>query len=111
MNLVFLDPGRLTARLDLEMRTDVPDGQGGATQGWSVVRSLWAAIEPVSEASHERASAEGVTITHRVWLVFCSGVAVGMRFRKGRRILAIRAVMDPDETRRFLVCRCEEESR
>ncbi len=111
MNLVFLDPGKLTARLDLETRTEVPDGQGGATVAWTVMRSLWAAIEPVSEASQERASAEGVTITHRVWLAFCIDVAIGMRFRKGRRILAIRAVMDPDETRRFIVCRCEEESR
>jgi len=110
MNFVFLDPGKLTARLELEVRSEVPDRQGGAVESWSVLRTLWAAIEPVSNASHERASAEGVTITHRVWLVWRSDIAAGMRFRKGRRILAIRAVMDPDETRRFIVCRCEEES-
>lgn len=92
------------------MRSEVTDGQGGAVESWSFLRTLWAAIEPVSNASHERASAEGVTITHRVWLVWRSDIAAGMRFRKGRRILAIRAVMDPDETRRFIVCRCEEES-
>ena len=44
MNLVFLDPGKLTARLELEMRTDAPDGQGGALESWDVLRSLWAAI-------------------------------------------------------------------
>lgn len=110
MNLVFLDPGKLTARLELEMRIETPDGQGGALESWDVLRLLWAAIEPVSEASHERASAEGVTITHRVWLAWRSDIAAGMRFRKGRRILGIRTVMDPDETRRFIVCRCEEES-
>ncbi|QXC51356.1 phage head closure protein [Agrobacterium salinitolerans] len=111
MNLVFLDPGRLTARLELEVRTETPDGQGGAAESWSFLRSLWAAIEPLSEACHERASAEGVTITHRVWLAYRGDIDPGMRFRKGRRILAIRAVIDPDETRRFIVCRCEEESR
>ena len=52
-----------------------------------------------------------MTITHRVWLAYRGDIAAGMRFRKGRRILAIRAVMDPVETRRFIVCRCEEESR
>ncbi|KAA3503191.1 head-tail adaptor protein [Rhizobium rhizogenes] len=109
MNLVFLDPGKLTARLELEGRIETSDGQGGAAENWSVLRSLWAAIEPVSDTSHERASAEGVTITHRVWLMWRSDIAAGMRFRKGRRILAIRTVMDPDETRRFIVCRCEEE--
>ena len=110
MNLVFLDPGKLTARLDVEARSEALDGQGGAAESWSVLRSLWAAIEPVSNAAYERASAEGVTITHRVWLVWRSDIAAGMRFRKGQRILAIRAVTDPDETRRFIVCRCEEES-
>lgn len=110
MNLVFLDPGRLTARLDLEIRTDLPDGQGGATESWAVLRSLWAAIEPVSDTAYERASAEGVTVTHRVWLMHRSDILPGMRLRKGRRILAIRTVTDPDETGRFTVCRCEEES-
>ncbi|MQB08752.1 head-tail adaptor protein [Agrobacterium sp. ICMP 6402] len=109
MNLVFLDPGKLTARLELEGRIETPDGQGGVAEDWNALRSLWAAIEPVSDMSHERASAEGVTITHRVWLVWRSDIAAGMRFRKGRRILVIRTVMDPDETRRFIVCRCEEE--
>lgn len=51
-----------------------------------------------------------MTITHRVWLAWRSDIAAGMRFRKARRILGIRTVMDPDETRRFIVCRCEEES-
>lgn len=110
MNLVFLDPGKLTARLELEVRTETPDGQGGAAENWSVQRALWAAIEPVSEASHERASAEGYTITHRVWLAHRRDVVAGMRFRKGRRLFSIRTVMDPDETGRFIVCRCEEES-
>ncbi|MFK3778259.1 phage head closure protein [Agrobacterium sp. NPDC089420] len=109
MNLVFLDPGKLTARLELEVRTGTPDGQGGAAESWAFLRSLWAAIEPVSETSHERASAEGVTITHRVWLAWRSDIAGGMRFRRAGRILNIRAVTDPDETRRFIVCRCEEE--
>ncbi|WKL20629.1 phage head closure protein [Agrobacterium tumefaciens] len=110
MNIVFLDPGKLTARLELEVSAQTSDGQGGAAESWNVLRSLWAAIEPVSDSSHERASAEGVTIAHRVWLAHRSDIAAGMRFRKGRRILAIRTVMDPDETGRFIVCRCEEEN-
>lgn len=113
MNLVFLDPGRLTARLELEVRSETPDGQGGGAESWKAVRALWGAIEPVSEASHERASAEGATITHRVWLAWRTDIDIGtgMRFRKGARILNIRTAMDPDETRRFIVCRCEEENR
>lgn len=110
MNLTFLDPGQLTARLDLEAPDDVPDGQGGALSEWRFQRSLWAAIEPASQNVYERASAEGVTITHRIWLGFRSDIQVGMRFRKGARLFSIKTVTDPDETGRFIVCRCEESS-
>ena len=111
MNLTFLDPGQLTARLDLEAPTDLTDGQGGTLPGWSLLRSLWACIEPVSQSAHERAVAEGVTVTHRMWLGFRTDISAGMRFRKGARLFAIKAVGDPDESGRFIVCRCEEESR
>lgn len=111
MNLTFLDPGQLTARLDLEAPADVADGQGGVVPGWILLRSLWACIEPVSHSAFERGSADGVTVTHRIWLGFRIDISAGMRFRKGARLFAIKAVGDPDETGRFIVCRCEEESR
>ena len=111
MNLIFLDPGQMTARLDLETMEDTGDGQGGMAGGWQVARSLWAAIEPVSQGAYERASADGVAVTHRIWTAFREDVSAGMRFRKGARVFAIKSVVDPDETGRFIVCRCEEESR
>lgn len=111
MNLTFLDPGQLTARLDLEAPEDVPDGQGGATREWRFQRSLWAAIEPATQSGYERASAQGVTITHKVWLGFRDDIAAGMRFKKGARVFDIRTVTDPDETGRYIICRCEEEGR
>ncbi|MCI9866094.1 phage head closure protein [Rhizobium skierniewicense] len=111
MNLSFLDPGQMTARLDLEVSQDVADGQGGVVAGWAALRSFWAAIEPVSQGSYERASADGVAVTHRIWAMFRDDVATGMRLRKGARIFAVKSVTDADETRRFIICRCEEESR
>ncbi len=111
MNLTFLDPGNLTARLELEAPEETSDGQGGVTPGWRQLRQLWAAIEPVSQTSLERASADGVTITHRIWAAFRTDIAAGMRLKKGARIFAVISVVDPDETGRFIVCRCEEESR
>lgn len=111
MNLVFLDPGRMTARLELEVRVETPDGQGGATEDWGFLRSLWAAIEPVSDTSYERASAEGAMASHRIWLASRGDIAAAMRFRKDERLFEILSVRDPDETGRFIVCRCREESR
>lgn len=109
--VVFFDPGQMTARLDLEVPMAEPDGQGGATLTWTVTASLWARIEPVSFAVAEEAGAERGTITHRIWLAFREGIAAGQRFRKGARVFTVKLVRDPDETRRYLVCQCEEEAR
>ncbi|TWF57004.1 phage head closure protein [Neorhizobium alkalisoli] len=108
--VTFLDPGQMTARLELEAPQAEPDGQGGAVVVWNEVASLWARIEPVSFAVGEEASAEGGTVSHRIWVRFREGLAAGQRFRKGARLFAIKLVRDPDETERYLVCQCEEEA-
>jgi SPP1 family predicted phage head-tail adaptor len=110
MPLTFFDAGQLTARLDLESAVDMPDGQGGVTQSHAVTASLWARIEPVNAEIVELALVERQTITHRVWIRHSPAVLPGMRFRKGGRIFAIHTVHDPDESRRYLVCRVTEES-
>ena len=111
MPVVFFDPGQMTARLDLEVPQAMADGQGGAVVDWTVAASLWARIEPVSTVIAEQASADRARITHRVWVRFRGDVAAGQRFRKGARVFWVRLVRDPDETRRYLVCQCEEDAR
>ena len=111
MDTVTLDPGQLSARLDLEMRNDSGDGQGGIVPNFAPVTSLWARIEPVSVSEEERMDAEMFMVTHRIWIRFREDVAAGMRFRKGTRFFTVRALHDPDETRRYLVCRCTEDGR
>ncbi|WP_407070399.1 phage head closure protein [Neorhizobium alkalisoli] len=109
--VVFFDPGQMTARLDLEVPQAMPDGQGGATLTWEVTASLWARIEPISFRVAEETAAEIGTISHRIWVRFREGVMAGQRFRKGGRVFLVKLVRDPDETRRYLVCQCEEEAQ
>lgn len=110
MPLIFFDAGQFTARLDLESAVELPDGQGGVTQSHAVVASLWARIEPVTAELAELGDVERQSVTHRIWLRHTDAVTPGMRFRKGARIFAIRTVHDPDDSRRYLVCRVVEES-
>lgn len=110
MALVFFDPGQMTARLDLEAPDTVADGQGGVATGWQVVTSMWARIEPVSHVVTEEGAAERGTISHRIWVRHRGDVEAGRRFRKGARVFLIKLVHDPDETRRYLVCHCREET-
>lgn len=111
MRLAFLDPGQFSARLELEAPVATPDGQGGADIAWHPVAALWALVEPVSQAFSEIAGAEAATISHRIWLRFRADLAAGQRLRKGARTFSIRTARDPDESRRYLVCYCEEEGR
>lgn len=108
MNMTFLDPGQLTARLDLEGVVETPDGQGGATVSHAVESSHWARIEPVSAELAELGHAVRQSVTHRIWIRHAGGVVAGKRFRKGMRVFEILTVHDPDETGRYLVCRVRE---
>ncbi|OCW55767.1 phage head closure protein [Hoeflea olei] len=108
MGALFLDPGRLDARLALEAPPVTADGQGGVEGGWTAVAVLWGRIEPLSARAEEIGGAAVAVISHRVTIRHRSGVTHGMRFvHRGRRLL-IRALSDPDESRRYLICDCEE---
>ena len=111
MGAVMFDPGRLSARLDLEMPEGVSDGQGGVLTGFAPVTALWALVEPVSVREEDRADAAVFAITHHITIRFRDDLSAGMRFRKGDRTFAILAFHDPDGTRRYLICRCREEGR
>ena len=110
MRSTFLDPGQLTARLNIEAPTETPDGQGGVMADFVETASAWALIEPVSEAVEEEASSQIFHRTHRIWLRYRTDVAAGMRLRKGGRLFWIGGTQDPDDSRRYLICHCQEKS-
>jgi len=108
MGALFVDPGRLSARLVLEDDQSVSDGQGGVVEDWQVVASLWGRIEPLRARARETAGAAAAEVTHRVTIRYREDVSHAMRFVHRGRPLLIRTVSDPDETRRYLICECEE---
>ncbi|MCC0033953.1 MAG: phage head closure protein [Hoeflea sp.] len=108
MTAMFVDPGRLNARLTLETPPETDDGQGGIAGDWTFIAALWARIEPLRAVSAEVAGADLAPVTHRITIRYRSDVRHAMRFVHRNRGLVIRAVRDPDESRRYLVCDCEE---
>ncbi|AKI01217.1 phage head-tail adaptor, putative, SPP1 family [Hoeflea sp. IMCC20628] len=108
MASLFVDPGRLSARLALEAPTDLPDGQGGVAEGWTLLAELWGRIEPLRAKAEEQAGAATAPITHRVTIRYRGDVRHAMRFAYRDRTLFIRSLRDPEESRRYLVCDCEE---
>ncbi len=104
----ILDPGRLNARLRLETPADVADGQGGVSEGWVTVTGLWGRVEPLRARPREEAGAAIAPVSHRVTIRHRDGIRQDMRFVFRGRFLMLRAVHDPDESRRYLICDCEE---
>lgn len=102
--------GALRRRLTLEAPVATPDGLGGTTQAFETVAALWAQLEWLSGGEHWRRGRPEQVATHRVTLRWRPGVDAGQRLRDGNRLFDIRAVADPDGSRRRLICLVQEVS-
>jgi len=96
--------GRLRRRLLLEAPVPAPDGLGGTTQLFQTVAAFWARLEWLSGGEHWHQGRPEQLATHRVTLRWRPDLDAGKRLRDGDRIFDIRAVSDPDGSRRRLVC-------
>ncbi|GGD93763.1 hypothetical protein GCM10011390_10640 [Aureimonas endophytica] len=110
MALLFIDPGLLNRRVPLQVADLSSDGAGGQAGPWREVAELFVHVEPLAVDAAERFDRREATITHRVICRRRVGLERGMAFLLGTRRLLIRSVHDPDESGRYLVCRCEEEA-
>ncbi|MCQ0989607.1 phage head closure protein [Jiella marina] len=99
----------LNRQVALDQAVIGDDGAGGGETSWQEVRELSVHVEPVSVVSRERFDQREALVTHRVICRANGDVMRGMSLRIGSRRLVILSVHDPDETGRYLVCRCEEE--
>ena len=108
MATLFLDPGQFSHWLLVEEPVDEPDGAGGSTRTWRETAATWAMIVPLSARMREFARGGDERVTHHVTIRHRDDVRSGLRFRKGERLFDILTAYDPDESGRFLLCRCEE---
>lgn len=100
--------GALQTRLVVEVPHEIPDGFGGVKRNWIAGESVWCDIATLSTQQRLEAEQLGQTLSHRVTLRWRAYLTTQMRFRRLGQILAIRGVSDPDNTRRELICLCEE---
>ncbi len=98
----------LRHRLVLESRVHVGDGGGGATETWTPITTLWAAVRQKGGREQEAADRLAAKTTTEITIRYREGVTPDMRFRQGTRYFNIRAVLDADGRRRWLRCTCEE---
>lgn len=109
MNSTFIDPGLLRTELALEQCAEMPDGLGGHVEAWGEIATLFARVEPVRAESRHGADQSLETVTHRITLRWRTDIASGMRLTRLGRVFTVVTVHDPDDSRRYLVCRAKEE--
>lgn len=102
--------GNLRKRITLQSETSTADNAGGYTLGWTNVITVWGKIQPVSgQKVFTDGHLEG-HVTHRVTLRYQSGITTDMRMTYNGRVFNIRAVLNTDESNRWLELLVEEGS-
>ena len=101
----------LSHRLELQSRHEAVGEGGELVTTWSPVARVWGALVDSRVVRSEEAQQNQETAQHRVLIRHRNDVASGWRFLLDGRELAILTVIDPDQSRRFLSCLCEEVAR
>lgn len=103
--------GEMRLRMTLEAPVDMPDDSGSMTRSHVALAQLWAKLTPLSGEARFIAEREEQAISCLALIRWRADVTSRMRLVAGPRKLLILSVYDPDERRRFLLCRCEEVER
>jgi SPP1 family predicted phage head-tail adaptor len=88
----------------------VPDGDGGFTEGWDPIGTLWGRVSPASEADLRQVVAGTVTalLPYLVVVPYIAGVTTQTRVTYHGRHFAVQAVRNVDERNIRLEIICEE---
>ena len=98
----------LRHRITLQTLTNTADGQGGFTQSWADLTTIWGKLEPVS--ANERNFGERVEYqrSHKCVIRSRSDVVASMRVTFDSRTFQIKGVRRVDERRFFMLLDLEE---
>jgi SPP1 family predicted phage head-tail adaptor len=90
--------------------TAAPDGDGGFTNTWTDLATVWASIVPATARDLERVVAGTVqsSATHLVTIRYLAGVTTKTRVVFGSRLFSVTGVQNTDERNISLVLVCQE---
>ncbi len=104
-----IDAGSFNRQLSVENKIEIADGCGGFSRQFQAICTVWAKVSPASARRLERADNAVLQITHIVTLRFNKNIETGSRVVTGSRKFLVLSKRDLDETRRYMVCECQEQ--
>jgi SPP1 family predicted phage head-tail adaptor len=99
---------QMNRRVTIQAITQTTDGQGGFTESWDDVASVWASIDPMSDYEKFQAQQLQTNTTHKLKMRYYPGLTTKHRLLFGDRIFNIKGITNPGEENRFLDLRCIE---
>ena len=105
---VIVRAGRLRHRITVQSPLQVVDAHGDTVETWVTVRTVWAAIEPVSARELVRAGALDALLTHHIRARHIAGITPGWRVLHDNRVFNISSVINRDERNASVELMCIE---
>lgn len=93
---------RLQHRVTLQQVSQSSDGQGGFTESWSSVATLFAEIKPQKSYERFQAAQMQTPTTHKITIRYRAGITTKHRLIFGTRVFEIKGIINPDEANRIL---------
>ncbi len=102
-----IDPGRMRHRITFQRRTEDRDQLGGDTGEWEDVKTVWAAVTPLS-AKEVVNQVREVLVTHKILCRYVPDIDQTMRIAWSSRIFRIVSIIDYDEVHADMTIMAEE---
>jgi len=102
--------GQLRHRVEVQALTRTGDGQGGATESWATVATVWGAVTPLAGREAFNMHQVEPTATHQIVMRYQSNpvVTAQHQIKFGTRTFRILSVLNTEERKREIVLTCEE---
>ena len=100
--LLMAGIGDLNKRITIQYEVQTSDAMGGFSVVWTDLKTVWAAIWPVSANEHLQAMQNTMTITHRIRIRYRSDLSASYRIKYGTRYFNIVSMVNPNERGEWL---------
>lgn len=100
---------QLDTRITVQRPETTRDEFGGVVEGWALIASTWAAVEPLTGRELFAAQATQSETTYRLTVRYMAGVDASCRvLLDDGRVLGITAVIDLRNQHRYMQFLCRE---
>lgn len=107
----FASPSELDKRILIEGLSLVPNDTGGQVKTWDTVATVWARIKTKLKREINFAQRIEPRKVFEITIRYRAGLSESMRVVFENRIFQIKAMMNVDEQKEWILMECEEDSK